>query len=340
MSQTSNGQQSYVEPVPKIFSTHDYGDEIKLEDIQQPNEGLVCLKSPAAIDGRDLAVEDYENELFEITAAAAESATESRRSSITLWSWIWNRLTFSKTKHKRSSSSGSGSNKHNKKSKLKRKYSIQELHSESDVMTAMLAEPIKCPGCAYRLRRLRQRQRMKQIRQQKSFELIPQPQSTNIRNHPIITAAASKLIDRSSFDDMSTIEQSKINYHIREMESITDDQTHESDSSIYTIVIKLQDPKDFHSQNHRTGDTIKMLHRTHRSKCSSTSSSTIRQESISMIPMDNNDRQKQFDDNECQVYVDDEYYDSGNDDNLNGDDYFDDEYNGDNDTIINVNNDD
>ncbi|KAH7644824.1 hypothetical protein HUG17_0362 [Dermatophagoides farinae] len=284
MSHTSIGQQSYVEPAPKIFSTHDYGDEIKLEDIPNPTEGLVCLKSPATIVGQDLDVEDYENELLEIAAAASATdigsiASESRRSSLTFLGWIWNRLTFNNTRHKRCSSDSS---KHSKRSQLKKKYSIQEL--QSGVVTATeTTSAIKCPGCAYRLRRLRRRrqlQKMKQIRQQKSLEL-EQP-STNIR--PRMMDMPSKSIDHSL--DMSTIKQTGINYHIREMESINDDNT-QSDSSIYTIVIKLQDPKDFnHHDNQRSGESIKML-RSHRSKrSSSTSSSAIRQDSATGIISD------------------------------------------------------
>ncbi|XP_075587528.1 uncharacterized protein LOC124499161 [Dermatophagoides farinae] len=366
MSHTSIGQQSYVEPAPKIFSTHDYGDEIKLEDIPNPTEGLVCLKSPATIVGQDLDVEDYENELLEIAAAASATdigsiASESRRSSLTFLGWIWNRLTFNNTRHKRCSSDSS---KHSKRSQLKKKYSIQEL--QSGVVTATeTTSAIKCPGCAYRLRRLRRRrqlQKMKQIRQQKSLEL-EQP-STNIR--PRMMDMPSKSIDHSL--DMSTIKQTGINYHIREMESINDDNT-QSDSSIYTIVIKLQDPKDFnHHDNQRSGESIKML-RSHRSKrSSSTSSSAIRQDSatgiisdelqsISIIAKDNKrnvDRQEQLGTNnidECHVYIDDNY--DINDDNLEDDDYddddldddIDDEYDvvdgdGDDDGIINVDNND
>ncbi|XP_075676168.1 uncharacterized protein LOC113789075 [Dermatophagoides pteronyssinus] len=344
MSHTSIGQQSYVEPIPKIFSTHDYCDEIKLEDIQHTTEGLVCLKSPA-----NIIEQDYENELFEINATTDldESKTSETR-QLSFWSWIWNRLTFNhnNSRHKRCSSSGSSSN-NNKRKQLKKKYSIQELNSESGIMvqgdsmmnestTTTTTTTIKCPGCAYRLRRQRKRrlQKIKQIQQQKSLE----SEQTNINEQqPIMTIdkKSKKFINQSSLDNMSTTIQkqkqkqkqkhSEINYHIREMESINDDNQ-QSDSSIYTIVIKLQDPKDYNDNQRIMNESIKML-RSNRSKRSISSSIPSTTTTAAMIRQDSDQQQSMLD----QVYIDENYDDSGDNDDDDDDDDEDDELDDDDD---------
>ncbi|KAH9421577.1 Muscarinic acetylcholine receptor M5 [Dermatophagoides pteronyssinus] len=245
MSHTSIGQQSYIEPIPKIFSTHDYCDEIKLEDIQHTTEGLVC----------------------------------------------------------------------------------DSMMNESTTTTTTT---IKCPGCAYRLRRQRKRrlQKIKQIQQQKSLE----SEQTNINEqHPIMTIdkKSKKFINQSSLDNMSTTIQkqkqkqkqkhSEINYHIREMESINDDNQ-QSDSSIYTIVIKLQDPKDYNDNQRIMNESIKML-RSNRSKRSISSSIPSTTTTAAMIRQDSDQQQSMLD----QVYIDENYDDSGDNDDDDDDDDEDDE---------------
>nr|XP_027194363.1 myb-like protein AA [Dermatophagoides pteronyssinus] len=342
MSHTSIGQQSYIEPIPKIFSTHDYCDEIKLEDIQHTTEGLVCLKSPA-----NIIEQDYENELFEINATTDLDGSKTSESRyLSFWSWIWNRLTFNhnNSKHKRCSSSGSSNN--NKRKQLKKKYSIQELNSESGIMvqgdsmmnesTTTTTTTIKCPGCAYRLRRQRKRrlQKIKQIQQQKSLE----SEQTNINEqHPIMTIdkKSKKFINQSSLDNMSTTIQkqkqkqkqkhSEINYHIREMESINDGNQ-QSDSSIYTIVIKLQDPKDYNDNQRIMNESIKML-RSNRSKRSISSSIPSTTTTAAMIRQDSDQQQSMLD----QVYIDENYDDSGDNDDDDDDDDEDDELDDDDD---------